>query len=61
MDDLCVGVECQNGGTCEIAPFGSDFSCKCPENYAGELCDSTEQIISVFYFSIESKIFLRDI
>ena len=43
MDDPCVGVECHNGGTCEIGPSGSDFSCKCPENYADELCDSKEK------------------
>ena len=64
MDDPCVGVECHNGGTCEIGPSGSDFSCKCPENYAGELCDSKEKLINVDHFSIAvstSKIFLRDI
>ena len=51
VDDLCVGVECHNGGTCEIGLSGSEFSCKCPENYAGELWDSKEKLINVFYFS----------
>ena len=36
--DDCVGVVCQNGGTCndEI----DDFTCSCTPGYSGKLCDT---------------------
>ena len=35
--DVCNGVTCQNGGTCEGT--GSSYQCRCAQGYIGAYCD----------------------
>ncbi|XP_062869869.1 protocadherin Fat 3 [Trichomycterus rosablanca] len=37
--DPCLGVTCQNGGTCASLPAGA-FACSCPPQYTGARCET---------------------
>ena len=41
-EDNCVGVDCQNGGSCQD---GIDtFTCLCKTGYTGDLCATGEYL-----------------
>ncbi|XP_077868158.1 von Willebrand factor [Saccoglossus kowalevskii] len=37
--NYCVGVDCQNGGTCVSYPLQHVFECLCDHGYTGEYCE----------------------
>ena len=38
--NLCIGVQCQNGGTCVPRPH--DFWCECPDRITGRYCQRSK-------------------
>jgi len=43
--DVCAGLPCWNGGTCEAVSANS-FRCRCREGYTGSLCERSEAFVT---------------
>ena len=37
--DPCMRNECKKGSTCEPAPFGTGYTCKCQIGWQGRYCE----------------------
>ena len=41
FEDPCINSQCENGATCKIIEQFGKFSCVCPENFTGEVCETS--------------------